>query len=170
MLHLAYLGEAKKIDHLDQLKKYLIVRKPVHGIPRGFIHVPELSPSLSLFEQAQLWKQNIFTKEELEKLPNQIASSKKEVWWSLYVDRFKKELVERSDMVLALRNLSKELSAGEDVWLFCYCKDVHYCHRGLIGEYGKTLGWMVDFRETTSLPLEKNTDGHQLDLLEIMDE
>lgn len=82
MLHLAYLGEARKIDIPDNSLKLLIVRKPVTKIPKGFIHVPQLSPSEKLFKKTMgNWKNGIFSKKELYFLESKNISSKNPDAW-----------------------------------------------------------------------------------------
>lgn len=164
MLYLSYLGEAKKIEFKETDKKLLAVRKPVSGIPKGFIHVPQLSPSLPLFEQTQIWKRGIF-KEVDKAFLKSIGQSIEDptAWWFLYEQAFNKELVARPDMVRAIKRLSIRLTEGEEIYVFCYCKNVCRCHRGLIGTYMKEKGFDVDFRIKKEVK-EKTTE--QLSLFE----
>ncbi|MFF2532212.1 DUF488 family protein [Brevibacillus sp. NPDC058079] len=135
MLILSYLGEAKQFD-LTVGVNLLAVRNPPTEkgrikIPPNFIHVPQLSPSRELFIDTQTWKEEF---------------DKKEAWWHLYEARFLKELHERKDMVRALSRLDQRLRAGELIRLFCYCKDVCYCHRSFVGRDMEGRGHSVDFR------------------------
>ncbi|WPS85551.1 DUF488 family protein (plasmid) [Brevibacillus halotolerans] len=135
MLILSYLGEANKFD-LETGLNLLTVRNPPTDengrikIPTHFIHVPQLSPSKALFSDTQTWK----------KCDNKLD------WWHLYAERFLKEMKERNDMVRALHRLNMRLRQGELVRVFCYCKDVCYCHRSFIGKDMENRGHKVDFR------------------------
>lgn len=167
MLYLAYLGESKKIVFHENDLKLLIVRKPVSGIPNGFIHVPQLSPSLPLFEQAQIWKKGVFQKEDTAYLHSiQIAEDDTEAWWFLYEREFNRELVTRPDMVRAIKRLGTQLKDGVNIYAFCYCKNVCRCHRGLLGEHMKKLGFKVDFRKKEELALPVIEPLEQLSLFD----
>lgn len=147
MLKLAYLGESKNLNIEKNILKLLIVRRPVGKIPKGFIHVPQLSPSNNLFEKTQNWKAKKFNKEELEILKlKDVFSVDENSWWYLYEDAFMLELQNRKDMIKAVKRLKERLLKGEDIYLFCYCKDVCSCHRGLIGKYIEKDGFEVDYR------------------------
>lgn len=166
MLYLAYLGESKQLNIGTDAMKLLIVRKPVSGIPQGFIHVPQLSPSLSLFEQAQIWKKEITRKTDVE----YIESINKSIhdtdsWWFLYEKEFNKEMRERPDMVRAIQRLIEQLNQDKDIYVFCYCKNVCRCHRGLLGIYIQTLGLIVDFREKV-IQIEEKSSNTQLSLFD----
>lgn len=154
MLYLAYLGEAKKINFKYSDKKLLIVRKPMGTIPHGFIHVPQLSPSLELFNKTQLWKQNQFTEKEKEFLNNRgIDFEGENAWWTIYNDYFLKEIQNRPDMVKEIEKRKQMMDNGNDIYMFCYCKDVDHCHRKLIGEAIEKDGYKVDFGKTP-LPIQ----------------
>lgn len=129
-LTLSYLGESKKQMDKDSIR-LLIVRKPPIKIPEGFIHVHQLSPSIELFSQAQEWKQQFECKED---------------WWGMYEERFLNEMKTRKDLVRALDRLEQRLKEGKNITLYCYCKDVAFCHRRYIGEEMERRGFEVDFR------------------------
>lgn len=133
MLALHYLAEAKNLDLASGLN-LLAVRKPPSTNPVGFVHVPQLSPSLALFRKTQQWKKQ---------------SQHPSEWWPEYVQQFIAEMRSRPDMVRALARLEQVLRDGVHVRLFCYCKDVRYCHRLLIGEEIVRRGMNVDFRFQT---------------------
>jgi len=147
MIYLAYLGEAKKLEHGNNSKKYFIVRRPVSGIPKGFIHLPHLSPSAELLENAQRWKRKEFNDEErLKLLKKYIDIESDDAWWVLYEPIFRKELEIRKDVRKGIEIIRKDIQDRRDVYLFCYCKDVDRCHRVLVGEYLEQMGFEVDFR------------------------
>lgn len=148
MLTLSYLGEAKSLNLDKNTLKLLIVRRPVNGIPNGFIHTPQLSPSNELFEKAQLWKANKFNDEDIKYLKERgVSPESKDAWWILYKRDFSLEVNNRKDMIKALERLQILLKEGKKICLFCYCKDVNRCHRGIIGQHIKSLGFEVDFRD-----------------------
>lgn len=130
MLTLCYLGETNKFN-LETGLNLLAVRKPPQVIPSYFVHVPQLSPSKELFFQTQEWKRKY---------------ENKALWWDWYVEIFSKEMKERKDLVRALIRLEQVLQEGKEVRLFCYCKEVQFCHRSLIGKEMVKRGFEVDFR------------------------
>lgn len=147
MIYLAYLGESKKLQYKNNSIKYLIVRKPVNGISKGFIHLPHLSPSAELLENAQRWKRKEFNNEEkLELLKKNVDVELNDAWWVLYKPIFEKELEIRKDVKKGIKIIKNDIQSGKDVYLFCYCKDVDRCHRTLVGKYLEQMGFKVDFR------------------------
>lgn len=156
MLHLSYLGEAAKLDISEEALKLLIVRVPPEKIPNGFIHVPQLSPSPHLFKTVRRWKGEDFTINETAWLGENNLIKKyegKDLWWFLYKRKFNEELKQRPDMKKALERLILLLNQNKEVYLFCYCKDVDRCHRGLVGGYVEDKGYKVDFRYNTQMRL-----------------
>lgn len=148
MVYLAYLGEIKKIKYKNPSKKYLIVRRPVGRMPKGFIHMPQLSPSVGLLKNTLRWKKGQFTKDEITKLNNMsINHNVKDAWWHLYVPLFKKELNTRIDVQKAVEKIRNESNAGINVYLVCYCKELSKCHRLLVGKHLKQMNLNVDFRD-----------------------
>lgn len=145
MISLAYLGEDKHLNLDKSVKKLLIVRREPDPFPKGFIYVPQLSPSTDLFNKTQRWKKGNFTKKEMLIISDFNNIESNDYWWYLYKDAFNLELNCRNDMKLALERLIN-LSESEDIYLFCYCKDTCRCHRGLVGEYLVLRNIAVDFR------------------------
>jgi len=129
MIQLSYLGNHGEFD-LEKAINLLIVRNPPVKIPEHFIHVPQLSPSRSLFNQAQIWKKEL---------------GEKENWFSLYEERFLKEIKERDDLKRAIVKLERRIKEGVDIRLFCYCKDADFCHRKYIGQELEKRGYEVDW-------------------------
>ena len=146
MLYLGSLSQSKKLENINELKKLLIVRKPPEKIPNGFIHVPQLSPSLDLFFRTKNWKKGNFKEHELFILENKFPDLKDEdKWWQLYKEEFEKEMLNRLDMVKSLKRLEFLLNNKEDIYLFCYCPNPERCHRGLIGKYLEEKGYEVKY-------------------------
>ncbi len=104
--------------------KYLEQEAEVWQITRvgvlisGAILARGLSPSEELLKMyLNQWK---------ELLPEQ--------WWPEYEKYFLREL-ETEEKKSNLRTLYKTLQAGKNVVLLCFCKDVKYCHRKLVGQF-----------------------------------
>jgi len=131
MIIMSYLGESKELQDLEATR-LLIVRRPPRFIPEGFIHTPELSPSLELFHQAQIWKREYEIKED---------------WFPLYEERFLKEIQQRIDMVHMFNQLERKSKNGKKFILFCYCKDIEFCHRKFIANEFIRRGCEVDLRK-----------------------
>lgn len=156
MIYLAYLGESRGMEFSEDSKKYLIVRKPMGQVPKGFIFFPHLSPSSDLLENAQRWKAgNINRDEELFCLKSGISPRNSDAWWTLYEPLFLEELKTRKDIKEGLKIMKKE-SMNNDIYLFCYCKELERCHRVLIGEFLMENGLEVDFREVEEVEEETN--------------
>ena len=162
MIYLTYLSEDRKLNITDDSLKLLIVRKPPEVMPKGFIHGPQLSPSLELFFKTKKWKKGVFTEEEMDFINTIPDIIELDYWWELYRSEFMKELNDRDDMksaLLRLLNLDKE---GSNIYLYCFCSNTHRCHRSLVGEKLKDLGANVTFE----VP-KKNNNSSQMNLFDI---
>lgn len=160
LINLGYLGEERRLDLPKGVVKLLIVRRPVSGVPNGFTHFPMLSPSPSLFDDAQRWKGNNFNENEIKKLEKlEFDITSPDAWWALYKPVFKEELRKRGDVSQALRILESRVERGIEVYLFCYCKDLHRCHRVIVGEYLEEKGLEVNFN-----PKIEPVENIQLDI------
>lgn len=141
-VYLSYLAESKQCNLLGT--KFLIVRKLIMPIPNGFIHLPELSPSIELLETTNKWKKE-----------------NKENWWQLYKPLFEKELEENIEINNGITKIWKELQ-NSDVILYCYCKNTKRCHRYLVGKYLEKLGFKVDYR------IKQHENNLQLNMFSMM--
>lgn len=65
-----------------------------------------------------------------------------DIWWPKYENQFSKQF-KNEEMIKHLRMIYKLLISGENVVVICYCRDWHYCHRRLIGEFFKKYGIRV---------------------------
>mgnify|MGYP001248594206 CR=1 FL=1 len=113
------------IDSLDVTAniKLFIARVKPKSIA-GWIHVPQLAPSAKLFNQYIMWR-------------------RQGLWpgkWKTYEEQF---LAEIKAMGNYLARIQQHLDEGKDVALACYCKQVQYCHRKLVGDYFKDKGYEV---------------------------
>lgn len=145
------------MEFLKEGIKFLIVRKPVGKIPEGFIHMPMLSPSLELFNKAHMWKRSKFSKEEELKLRRiGVDIEDTDAWWHLYEPEFINELGAREDVKRALDIISMELKKENDIYLFCYCKELDTCHRVLVGKYLEGKGFSVNYRKPKEKSLQLN--------------
>lgn len=138
MIIMSYLGESKELQDLEATR-LLIVRKPPKVMPEEFHHVPELSPSLELFHQAQIWKREYEAKED---------------WFPLYEERFLKEIKHRTDMVHMFNQLERKSKNGKTFILYCYCKDIEFCHRKYVAEEFMIRGCEVDLRKKEAVKKE----------------
>lgn len=106
---------------------FFIVRS-AKSVPKGFHHIPELSPSSKLFFTVQKWKKEL-------QWPDR---------WEDYRSAFVEEM---SSGVLAefLGYLEELLSDGNTVQLVCFCPNLYDCHRSIIGDYYQDLGYKVEY-------------------------
>ncbi len=140
-LHLTYLSNLRKLDLKNEIVLF-IVRKNLGIENQDLIHVPELSPSLELFEKVKRWKKEDFRENEFNFLKK---TGEYPDWWPLYEIAFEKEIRERKDMKKYLKAVEKRLKEGKDVYLVCFCKSVEKCHRGILGKYFAEKGYEVIF-------------------------
>lgn len=130
-------------DINNEIIKLLIVRKP-SSIPKNFITIKELSPSNELFEKCTYrWKDCIYNKEEEEKLQELGSWEFREVahiWWDLYEPEF---LEEMKKMERFIKRICQRLDEGKDVIICCYCIELKFCHRLLVGENIEKRGYKV---------------------------
>ena len=147
MLHLGFLSQAKNLNNGSDYKRLLIVRRPPEPFPNGFVHVPQLSPSLELFFKAKRWKKGEFYEHEESLIEDHFLGEPEDKWWFLYEREFMKEMHERPDMVKALCRL-EEVINNEEMYLFCFCPNYTRCHRGLIGKFLEEKGYPVDYMST----------------------
>lgn len=138
MIKLGYLGEAIHCNVKEDDMKVFIVRKPVNGIPLGFVHNPILSPSVDLFKDTRRWKNGEYNEMEVEFLLKNNHPLSPDSWWYLYEPRF----IDQLNLDVSIRELDKlkEMSKDRDVWLFCYCKDYCRCHRSIVGKKLEQMG------------------------------
>lgn len=104
--------------------KYLKVEAEIWQIMRaGFeieeaMRVKELSPSDDLFQTyIRSWR-----------------NKPSEQWWSLYEERFLKEM-KSEEKIHGLRKVYKRLLMGRNIVLICFCDDHRICHRRLVGDF-----------------------------------
>lgn len=115
------------IDNYDL--KLHITRTTNKGIYKGFIHVPQLSPSEQLRNTAiYRWKKLKFNKSEL----NIMKDGKSGTWFDIYEIEFKKEMNQRNDFIKAYNRLKFHLDNGVNILAVCYCNDPLKCHKSLI--------------------------------------
>lgn len=117
-----YTGNLKKITN-NEIEKYdeiwLIVRslRYMPNNPKGNIkHVPELSPSFSLFI-------------EYNNLRNQ-GKWNKQMFEEQYKPRFLAEMTNRIPKSM-LQELAQK-SKSKDILIACFCDDESMCHRSLV--------------------------------------
>lgn len=98
--------------------KVLATRFASHGVPRGFLHAPELAPSRQLWADTQ----------ELKRA----GTWNRDAFRTAYAPRFIAEMRASADArrrLIQLRNLSE---SGARILVVCYCKDPTLCHRSLL--------------------------------------
>lgn len=102
---------------------FLIVRNKKFNV-KGAIWFPELSPSMELY---------------LRTLENKKTDNN---WFEGYKESFIEEMNKPifQANLLVIRDL---LDKGQTVTLICYCQDYTKCHRFIIAEYFKLLGYEV---------------------------
>lgn len=147
-IQLTSLSNLRNIDLSLYDKRLFIVRSlgKVDGKSLNkytLIHVPQLSPSMELFDDyVNRWSKDNFTSKEKLIIENGITKS----WWDIYIKRFLYEMTHRKDMIACLHRINDLLDQGKNILLICFCPNPFRCHRGLIGYYFMKKGYTVYYR------------------------
>lgn len=132
--------ESFKKDLSEYEIKLQIVRFTNKGIRNNFKHVPDLAPSLKLFEKTMYkWKKFIFTKSEKEFM----RSGKTQTWFDLYEKEFYFEKENDKKFQIAYNRLKYYLDKGINIIAMCYCEDFNKCHRKLLAYKLEKEGYTV---------------------------
>lgn len=120
-LYLSSISNIKKIP--DNVIKLLITRKPIKNYKKYDIYyVPSLAPSLQLFSE--------------------YSSGNKS--WKEFVFTFRRDMILNKELNIYLDKVYKQIMSGKNVALICYCSDSDKCHRGIIANYFKELGVIIN--------------------------
>lgn len=152
-LHLCYMGNLKNINVMAYPIRLFAVRSAKDDTMAGlqkynFTLIPQLSPSAKLFSDYFRWKKGDFTQEELDEIQAagvEEDASIEQKYWALYVPRFYEELATRQDLIKNMKRLLQRLDEGKNVLLMCYCYNLNYCHRKIIGIEVAKRGYKVIF-------------------------
>lgn len=102
-----------------------VARKPVFGINKHYL---ELAPSKVLFD----WYQK---------------NKKKDGWFVEYKKRYKKQIQYDEQALASMRQIKHDyLDKGINVMFVCFCRDVHQCHRSILGEAYEAVGIEVIYK------------------------
>lgn len=116
MINNLFLTSFKNSGTVDANIKLQITRSN-KNLLKGWIHIPQLSPSWALFNAVLDWKM-------------QLVWDKK---WEEYKEKFLKEM-SRTEPQRYLRHIALRLKEGNRIALACYCPDEEFCHRRLVKE------------------------------------
>lgn len=117
-VYTTYLARMKKI-YLDIPGFFIARHLPPYGLGNSpLLHTPSLAPSGDLLQ-----------------------AYKADLDWNKYVARFTLEMLRRSDMKEAMKQVGLLLKGGSDVLLVCYEKDYTKCHRSLIARHFQYCGF-----------------------------
>jgi uncharacterized protein YeaO (DUF488 family) len=121
MLYTSYLAKLSKLP--DEGTKILVTRwKPRNTIDISKYNI-EWSPSLA---------------------PSELLLAKYKdgsISFQQFREMFKEEKINRPDFIEALNELKTLLEDGQDVYILCYEKDYHSCHRTIIREMLEEEGY-----------------------------
>lgn len=110
------------------------------GIKVDFLHTPQLAPSPELFAKTMnVWKKFKFSDEDL----NYLKSIHSNDWFDLYRRDYLKQIETDYDMQRYIKRVCKRLDEGKNIIMCCYCKNIDKCHRKILGEYFRQLGYEV---------------------------
>ena len=103
---------------------FIITRKLLFKV-NGAVHFPGLAPSEDLF---------------INTLNDKNSNND---WYKSYEKSFKEEL-NSSTFMGHIYMICELLDEGYDVTIMCYCKEVSECHRKIVAEKIKKLGYSVE--------------------------
>ena len=93
----------------------------------GTMWVPDLAPGPHLFKRyLHEWK-----------------GRPVDEWWDRYKEIFEQEL-RTAEKLNALRKIQIHVESGKVIALVCYCRDIRYCHRTLVGNFLRQQGVVVE--------------------------
>ena len=109
--------------------KLLCVCHPPSPLPKGWVHVPYLAPSPSLWRRVQRVKEK--------------GEWNEQAFREHYTPRFNKEMRENERSLLAFKGVAKRLDGGADIAIACFCSNPDMCHRKLIAKSFEKYGYRV---------------------------
>ena len=130
-----YLSSIKSLDEYSNLKYKYFMAKYIKDKTkrvldkRGYEIFGNLAPSHDLVNTyLSLRKEGKWNKDTFD---------------SMFRPRFEDEIKNCAELKRGLNYVYKMLKSGEDVALLCFCHDYSLCHRLIIGEKFKELGFDV---------------------------
>lgn len=116
-LYTTYLAKMKCLP--EDMVKAIIMRMPPISIQKieSAVHIPELSPKLEVLQEY-----------------------KKTGDWNTFVEKFNEQMYSDKETMEYLNLLMQALEENE-VAIICCEKDRNTCHRSLIADYLKELGY-----------------------------
>lgn len=141
---LLFLCSVKDIDKYLELYKFDILlhitRYTKKGVHVGFLHVPQLAPSQSLFSKTNnVWKKFKMSQDDAKYLRN----IKSNDWFDLYKRDYLYQIKNDKEMQRYIARVMQRLDEGKNIMMVCYCEDYHRCHRSILGEYIREKGYNV---------------------------
>lgn len=115
-----YLSSVANINKLPaDCKKFFIARQALTNMEKyDLIWLYRLAPSYDLLK----------------------GSKSKQISWAQYVKIYRKEMLA---MQPVLDKIEASLNIGESFAFICYCPNADRCHRGLLGDYYKEMGFEI---------------------------
>ena len=117
-LYTTYLSKLKNIDTSNGIVAIIMRFPPVILKDSNTIHVPELSPSGEL-----------------------LFNYKENKDFESFTEKFWNEINHNDKAQLAIKQIEQALDNYNDVYLVCCEKDYKNCHRSILGEHFKFLGY-----------------------------
>lgn len=120
----------------QQGKIYLASVSNINKIPEGVKRFFIARQALTNMEKYELvWLYRLAPSADLLK-----GSKSKQINWSKYVKTYRKEMLA---MQPVLDKIEAGLNSGESFAFICYCPKSNQCHRKLIGDYYKEMGFEI---------------------------
>lgn len=117
-----YTTNPTGLKYLDTEAELWQIMRSAQTLPNTIL-VKVLSPSKHLFiKYSQEWKDKPYSE-----------------WWPKYEKYFLGEL-KSVEKMRGLREVYKNLLAGKNIVLICFCSDHRYCHRRLVAEFFEPYG------------------------------
>lgn len=98
-----------------------VARGYMKGINYRLIH---LAPSQELFS----WYRNNMNRKD---------------WFDIYCKRYMNQFKTDPEAIRQINEIKHLLDEGRDVCIYCFCKNVNKCHRGILGHLFSRKGYTV---------------------------
>lgn len=71
------------------------------------------------------------------------ANKNQQDWFSIYCKRYMNQFKTDPEAIDSLNEIKHLLDQGHNVCIYCFCRDVNKCHRGILGHLFSKKGYTV---------------------------
>lgn len=133
VVYTSYFSKADKIENSYKvaiarwLPSFIILERKIYDTkePKHYVHVPEFAPDEDILRNYK--KGDLIFNELLLNMHNHLNT----------------EMKQQSKVKFLVDNFCKLLDKGDNIAFVCYEKDPNTCHRKVIGDLFKKLGYNI---------------------------